>query len=53
MTCSYNDFFFKAKIGQKKECEYALQHLRGHSVDISQVAFETRVTFRLQTSMRK
>ena len=45
--------FFKAKIGRKKECEAALQHLRGQNADITPKAIEIRVTFGLQISMRK
>ncbi|KAK7829793.1 sugar transporter erd6-like 5, partial [Quercus suber] len=32
-----------AKIGSKKECEVALQQLRGQNTDISQEVAETRV----------
>ncbi|XP_050252618.1 sugar transporter ERD6-like 5 isoform X3 [Quercus robur] len=41
-----------AKIGQKKECEAAIQHLRGQNADITPEATEIRVNFGLQMSMR-
>ena len=45
--------FFKVKIGRKKECEAALQHLKGQNADITPKATEIRVTFGLHMSMRK
>ena len=49
----YLFFFFLRQKLVERECESALQHLRGQIVDISQEAFEIRVTFELQMSMRK
>ncbi|KAK7848322.1 sugar transporter erd6-like 5, partial [Quercus suber] len=37
-------FLSKAKIGSKKECEVAVQQLRGQNTDISQEVAETRST---------
>lgn len=37
----------QAKIGQVKDCEAALQRLRGESTNISEEAAEIRVTFKL------
>jgi type II secretory pathway component PulM len=54
MTCSIDDsIYFQAKIGREKECEAALQRLRGENADISQEAAEIRVTSSLHTSMRE
>ena len=45
--------FFQVKVGRKKECEAALQHLKGQNADITPKATEIRVTFGLQMSIRK
>ena len=46
LTCSNDEFLFlQAKIGRKKECEAALQNLRGETADISQETTEIREMF--------
>ena len=45
-TCSNDEFLFsQAKIGRKKECEVALQNLRGEIADISRETAEIREMF--------
>ena len=54
MTCSIDDSIYsQAKIGREKECEAALQRLRGENADISLEAAEIRVISSLHTSMRE
>ena len=46
LTCSNDEFLFlQAKIGRKKECEVALQNLRGETADNSQETTEIREMF--------
>ena len=46
LTCSNDEFLFlQAKIGRKKECEAALQNLRGEIADISQETTKIKEMF--------
>lgn len=54
MTCLIDDsIYLQAKVGREKECEAALQRLRGENADISWESAEIRVTSSLHTSMRE
>lgn len=49
LKCMLDDpIWLQAKIGRERECETALQRLRGENADISQEAAEIRVSFETQ-----